>query len=230
MVIFSVLLLTASPTGLPNAVGGHFVKVDQREVLLRTTELFLNKDNIKQILAVFPTDGADEYKRKLGGHLSFTGVKVLSAKPTWIDQLAAAEAKIAPEATHVLVHDAARPCVPYSDLDALLEAAEKRPAVALAAPVRSPLVELHPSGSPVAIHPAAGYRLLLTPQVFTKDRFAEICKSKSEPHASQFHLVEGSPLNIRVGPADGSLCRAMLQLLPKPKVKPLSSPFEEAQW
>jgi len=32
------------------------------------------------------------------------------------------------------------------------------------------------------------------------------------------------------GPGDASLVRAMLNLLPKPKIKGPSNPFEEAQW
>ena len=130
--VFSVVLLTAPPPGQALEAGGPFVKVDGRESLLRATELFLNRDNIKQIQLAFTQDMLEEGKRKYGGHLSFAGVKVLSAGPKWVDQLAAAAEKISPESTHVVIHDAARPAVAYSDIDAILEAAEKHPAVALA--------------------------------------------------------------------------------------------------
>jgi hypothetical protein len=44
-------------------------------------------------------------------------------------------------------------------------------------------------------------------------------------------LVKGSSLNVRAGgPGEGSLIKTMLNMLPKPKIKPPSSPFEEAQW
>ena len=43
--------------------------------------------------------------------------------------------------------------------------------------------------------------------------------------------MKGSPLNIRVGSsADERVAKAMLNMLPKPKVKAPSNPFEEAQW
>ena len=54
--------------------------------------------------------------------------------PRWVDQMVAAAEKISADSTHVIVHDAARPCLPYDDLDALLAEAEKSPAVCLAAP------------------------------------------------------------------------------------------------
>ena len=94
---FSVLLNTAAPPGHAVEAGGAFVKIDGREALLRSAELFLNRANIKQIQIVFPAESMEEAKRKYGGHLSFSGVKVLSAGPKWIDQLWAAAEKILPE-------------------------------------------------------------------------------------------------------------------------------------
>jgi len=231
MPIFSVILLTAPPTGLATEAGGPFVKVDGRESLLRATELFLNRDNIKQIQLVFTPDMLEEGKRKYGGHLSFSGVKVVSAGPKWIDQLIAAAEKISDEATHVLIHDAARPAVAYSDIDAILEAAEKHPAVALATPSRTTLVEVDEGGGALAYHPPRSFMHLLTPQVFTKEKFLELTKAKREPHAAELTLLKGSPLNLRLGGSgDAGLVGAMLKMLPKAKVKPPSSPFEEAQW
>src|SRR6266516_4237286 len=125
MATFSVLLLTAPPAGGNAEAGGPFVKIDAREVLLKSSELFLNRENVKQIQIVFLPENLEEAKRKYAPHLSFSGVKVLSGGPKWIDQIAAAAGKISPECTHVIIHDAARPAVAYADIDALMEMAEK---------------------------------------------------------------------------------------------------------
>ena len=53
MATFSVLLLTAPPAGGNAEAGGPFVKIDGRESLLKASELFLNRDNVKQIQIVF---------------------------------------------------------------------------------------------------------------------------------------------------------------------------------
>jgi 2-C-methyl-D-erythritol 4-phosphate cytidylyltransferase len=231
MASFSVIILTAPPLGQSTEAAGAFVKVDGRESLLRAVELFLNRDNIKQIQLVFTQDMLEEGKRKYGGHLSFSGVKVLGAGPKWTDQLAAAAEKISDEATHVLVHDAARPAVAYSDIDAIMDAAEKSPAVTLVTPARTTLVEVDEGGGAMAFHPPHRFMHLLTPQVFKKEKFLEMAKAKREPHASEMTTLKGSPLNLRAGGAgDAGLVGAMLKMLPKPKVKPPSSPFEEAQW
>src|SRR5438093_4862809 len=103
MANFSVIILTAAPPGCGADSGGAFVKIDGRESLLRAVELFLNRDNIKQILLVFEQDMMEEAKRKYGGHLSFSGVKIVPGGPRWIDQLAAAAEKVSPDSTHVIV-------------------------------------------------------------------------------------------------------------------------------
>jgi 2-C-methyl-D-erythritol 4-phosphate cytidylyltransferase len=231
MAVFSVVLLTAAPAGMAGEAGGAFVKIDGRESLLRSVELFLNRENVKQIQICFLPDELEEAKRKYAPHLSFSGVKVISGGPRWIDQIAAAKGKIILEATHVIVHDAARPAVAYSDIEALMEHAEKHDAVVLASASRAPLVEVDEGGNAVAVHHAGHFMQLLTPQAYSVKKFDEIASSKQEPHASQLTLLKGSPLNVRLGgPGDATLVRAMINMLPKPKIKAADNPFEEAQW
>ncbi len=231
MAVFSALLLTSPPPGQASEAGGAFVKVDGRETLLRSVELFLNRDNIKQIQLVISPDGIEEAKRKFGAHLGFSGVKLIAGGPRWMDQIAAAGSAISVEASHVIIHDAARPVVPYSDIDSLMTAADKNPAVALAVPVRTTLMEMDEGGVPVAFHLPGNYMHLLTPQAYSKEKFAELVKTKTEIHPSQMTIVKGSSLNIRIGgPADAGMAKTMINMLPKPKMKAPSSPFEEAQW
>lgn len=231
MAAFSVVVLTAAPPGQGAEAGGAFVKIDGREALLRSVELFLNRENVKQVQLVVTDDLLEEARRKYGPHLGFAGVKMVAGGPRWLEQAKAAGDRIAPECTHVILHDAARPAVPYSDVDALMEAAAKHDAVALAAPVRTTLVEVDEGCNPLAWHLPPQFMHLLTPQAFSRAKFAEMAASGKEIHPSQTTLVKGSQLNIRVGGSgDATLVRAVLHLMPKPKAKPLSSPFEEAQW
>src|SRR5438874_673069 len=95
---FSVLLLTAAPPGHGAEGGGPFVKIDAREALLRSAELFLNRPQISQIQMVFAADSMEEHKRKFGGHLSFAGVKLVAGGPRWIDQIAAGAEKLSDDA------------------------------------------------------------------------------------------------------------------------------------
>jgi len=231
MAVFSVVVATASPPGQGSESGGAFLKIDGREAVLRSVELFLNRDNVKQIQLIVQLSELEEAKNKYGAHLGFSGVKLVGGGPRWIEQIAAAAKNIDPAATHVVLHDAARPIVPYSDIDALLEQAEKRAAVALTAPVRTTLVEIDEGGSPMAYHSPKSFLQLLTPQAFSKAKFQEMAASGRELHPSVMMLLPGSPLNIRIGgQGDGHIAKAMLGMLPKQKSKAPSGPFEEAQW
>lgn len=227
--IFSALVLTASPPGYPAEGGGAYVKLDGREALLRSVELFLNRPNIKQIQLVVAHDSAEEVKRKFGGNLGFMGVKLVASGPKWREQITAAAPKISAETTHVLIHDAARPITPYSDIDALLDASAKNPVAVLAGNVPTALIELDPAHLPVGLRPPGEFMALQSPMALSKKRFDELAGGR-EVHASELTWVRGSYCNIRIGPGDGSLAKAMLNLLPKPKAKAPSNPFEEAQW
>ena len=93
MVKFSVVLFTAPPGGTAGPGDGAYVKIDGRESLLRAVELFLNRSNIGQIQLVVDDAMMEEAKRKFGGHLAFSGVKLVTGGPRWIDQIAAVGGK-----------------------------------------------------------------------------------------------------------------------------------------
>lgn len=232
MAVFQVVLLTAAPPEHPALAGGSLVKVDGREALLRSGELFVNREAISKIEVIISPDGYEEAKRKFGGHLSFAGVGLRSGGPSWSEQLAAAAAGIDAQATHVVIHDAARPIVPFSDIDALLEAAQEHPAVALTTPIRGSLLEVDDSSNPAAYRSSDRFVELLTPQVYRRDLFEQLARSPdSAVPADQLHLLKGSPLNLRVGGSgDAALAKTLLKHLPKKNVKRPTNPFEEAQW
>jgi 2-C-methyl-D-erythritol 4-phosphate cytidylyltransferase len=231
MATFSVAILTAAPTGQAGEAGGAFVKIDGREALLRSVELFLNRDPVKQIQLVVMADDLEEARRKYGPHLSFSGVKLTSGGPRWADQVNAAAEKISTEATHVLVHDAARPIVAYSDIDALMDEAGREDAIVLTSPVRSELIQIDDAGHPLHHWRADEFVQLLTPQAFSRARFMAMAERGEGAPPVQAKLLKGSPLNIRIrGAGDSGLAKVLLGLLPRPKLKPPSSPFEEAQW
>jgi 2-C-methyl-D-erythritol 4-phosphate cytidylyltransferase len=231
MTHFSVVLLTAPPTTLGADSAGAFIKVDNRECLLRSVEMFLNRDNVKQIQLVVSSDQYEESKRKFGAHLSFSGVKLIAAGNGWMEQLSAAAEKISDDCSHVILHDAARPAVAYSDIDAIMSEVEKHPVAIMTTPVRAGLLEIEDSGKPLAFRSPQRFVHVVTPWAFRKDKFLEMAKNKRDPIAADAWLVRSSSLNIRVNAAsDAALAKVMINMLPKPKMRALDNPFEEAQW
>src|SRR5687768_9267414 len=143
----AVLLLTAPPPGV-RGEQGPFVKVEGRECLRRSAELFSTRDDVSQLLCCFPTADAEDLKQRFGGHLSFSGVKFGPPTDGWHGQIAALAGRLEEEITHVLVHDTARPAVAFTDLDTLSKSAREHPEApaALAAGVESGLVETDGEG------------------------------------------------------------------------------------
>src|SRR5437773_11323819 len=113
-----------------------------------------------------------------------------------------------------------------------MEMAEKTDVITLAAASLNPLIEVDDGGNALSIHPPSQYFQFLTPQVFSKSTFDKMASSKQEIHPSQLKIFKGASLNIRAGGGEAGpgLIKAMLNLLPKPKIKGPTSPFEEAQW
>lgn len=231
MANFSAVIVTGIPTSLGADGAGAFVKVDGRECLLRSVDLFVNRDGIKQIQLVVAEDRFEEAKQRFGGHLSFSGAKLIAGKSQWMEQLAAAAEKISADATHVIIHDAARPAVAFTDLEALMAEADKHPVAVMTTPVRGGLIETEDSGKPVALRSGQRFQQVVTPWALRKDKFLEMVKNKRDPIASEIWLVRSSSLNVRVCSAtDAGLVKSMINMLPKPKIKAADNPFEEAQW
>jgi len=226
MADLAVILVTAAPEGVSNDMGA-MVKVDGRESVLRAMEMFTNREGIAQTVLVIDNANAEQIKQKIGSHLVFMGIKLVSGGATWFEQLADAQKVLSTDAKHVLVHDAARPSVPYADLDAIIALAGKHPAVTLALPVRGAIVaaSIVPGvGKPTSEKVAQW----LSPTLYDRATFDAVVAAKKQPESVQ--LIEGSPLNVRCGSTETGIVNAMIKLLPKPKMKAPSSPFEEAQW
>ena len=239
---FAELLVTAPPPEAP--VGGSegaFTKVDGRECLLRCADLFTAREEVVQAIACFPPEAAadeadllaaPDLKTRFGGHLTFGGVRLAPPVADWAGQIRSMAAKLDVAVTHAIVHDAARPAVAFSDLDALFDAVQAEPTHvhALAAPLPGEPLEVDGGGHPVGPRPAEAFRLLLWPRVFPKADLAGLGQGNPLPPA-RLRLVPGLPLNLRCnGPTDAKLLQAMLKLLPQPKREGPLNPFEEAQW
>ena len=219
----AALLLTASPTSA-QPDDAAMTKIDGRESALRAMELFTNREPVTQVILVVDPGEAEEVKRKIGSHLMFMGTRLAQAAGGWYAQAAAGMAKLNGDITHVIIHDAARPSVPYTDLEALIEVAG--PAAALALPIRGTIAKAVAVPGPGTIE-ALKLASVLTPRLYDLATFKTLCAEGKEPATLQ--LIESSPLNVRCGEMSAGIVKAMIQMLPKPKVAP-SNPFEEAQW
>lgn len=103
-----------------------------RSVLQRAVELFTKDDRVRTIIVAAPHDekAHAEFKLRYGDKLGLLGVTICRGGRTHrYETVAAALALLPDDATHVAVHDAARPCTPPELIERLLDAAARYPAV-----------------------------------------------------------------------------------------------------
>lgn len=114
-----------------------------RALLLRTVELFTKRDDVRTIIVAAPPDALDEFRGRHGATLSFHGVQIVAGGRVerW-ETVRNALAAVPAEATHVAVHDAARPATPSEVIDRVFEAARKFDAVIPALPIHATVKRL----------------------------------------------------------------------------------------
>ena len=101
-----------------------------RAMLLRTVELFTKRDEVKSIIVAGPPDDLDDFRDRFGAQLGFHGVRIVPGGRVdrW-ETVRNALAAVPEDATHVAVHDAARPGASDELIGRVFEAAKVHPAV-----------------------------------------------------------------------------------------------------
>lgn len=130
----AVIIPAAGASSRYAQAGGLRGKIDEdlggRPVLQRTVELFANVDCVNAIIVAGPNDGYDEFVLRHGDKLGLMGVKLCRGGKVHRWETVKAALELVPkDATHIAVHDAARPLTPPELIERILAAAEKHPAV-----------------------------------------------------------------------------------------------------
>ncbi len=221
-----------------------FAKINDSPVFVKTAELFVNRDEVCQvIMAVNPAD-REQLKGKYGAHLGLLGVKVVDGGGERFETVGKALEAVDDEADYIAVHDAVRPCVSQLWIDAVFDKAFETGAAIPALPLTGTLKRVDEAGQIVETVSRVDYWEAQTPQVFARtiltDAYANIDQVPKpitddaqvvEAAGQPVTVVQGDPRNIKITTkGDLALAKALIKSLPKPKPQGLKGPFEEAQW
>ena len=113
------------------------------------------------------SESEEEVKRKYGGNLGFMGVKLVIGGKKWQEQITAAAPKISAEATHVIIHDAARPFVSSALIERAIAAANEHGAAVPAITVADTVKKVDARGTITATIDRNELRIVQTPQAFS---------------------------------------------------------------
>ena len=124
-----------------------------RPVLQRTVELFTKHDAVSAIIVAGPADpeAGREFRDRYSDKLGLLGVRLCTGGKTHRYETVANALSVVPDdATHVAVHDAARPCTPIELIERLFDAAERHGAVIPAVEVSDTLKRVEERDAPAA--------------------------------------------------------------------------------
>lgn len=246
MAKFAVILPAA---GKSSRFGGTarkkvFADLAGRAVWLRSTELFVNRDDVVQTLFVVAADDEEWFREKFRPNLAFLDVEVVVGGAERADSVANALARVKPDADFIAVHDAARPLIAKEWITAVFKAGIEHGAAILATPVTSTVKRVADTTRIVETVPRVDLWMAQTPQVsrrdWLEDAFAKRGSFQPTDEAQLLeragyttHVVPGSPLNFKITAAeDLKMAEACLDLLPKEQRTGLLHPFadEDARW
>ncbi len=240
------VIVTAAGAG--KRFGGQvkkpFALIDARPVFIRSIELFLTREDVCQtILTVAPED-YEVVKEKYAANIMFMGFKLLKGGKERFESVRAALEQVDPAADLVCIHDAVRPYVLDTWIDAVFEEAGKSGAAILAAPLSGTIKRVAESGVIDETVPREGLYEAQTPQVFRRDvilkAYADLPKDFEPTDDAEaverighgVTVVATDRRNIKITtPGDMDLIAVLLkQISRKAKGPGPTSPFEEAQW
>ncbi|MCP4099014.1 MAG: 2-C-methyl-D-erythritol 4-phosphate cytidylyltransferase [Planctomycetaceae bacterium] len=238
---FSVILAAAGKSSRfrdPN-YKKPFALLNRKAVWLYSAELFLKRNDVKQVIIVISPEDKDEFLGKYGPNLAVLGVEVVLGGAERSDSVQNALAKVDSDSTHVVIHDAARPCLNADLIESVFQSSKTNSAVIPAVPVTSTL-KLSKNGGAVdkTVDRSHLYEAQ-TPQVFERELLISMFANRGElkpTDESQLAeelghpvaIVKGSVFNIKItSKQDLAFARACLESQPKPKFDAPIHPFAD---
>ena len=218
-----------------------FAPLAGRAVWLHSAERFLNRSDVKQVIVVISESDREEFHRKFGANVVILGVDVCAGGAQRTDSIQNAMKQLNQDIEYVAVHDAARPCLIDSWVDAVFAAAVESGGAILATPVSSTLKRAA-EGNPATVLATVdrdGLWEAQTPQAFRRDWLEQAYASRGEEATTDdaelvqrlgrdVRLVEASPLNLKITTKDDlRLAEQILKVLPKPKPGGIAHPFAD---
>ncbi len=210
-----------------------------KAVWLHSAERFLQRDDVSQVLVVVAPEDRENFNFKFGSNVAILGIDVVPGGAERSDSVAAALARVKPDAEYICVHDAARPCLAEAWIDNVFRAAAKTGAAILAIPVSATLKRVSGDRTIQETVPRDGLWEAQTPQVFRRELLLEAHARRDgfaatddaqlvERIGHAVTVVPGSLINVKITTKeDLRLAEHALKALPKPKLFGPAHPFAE---
>jgi len=216
-----------------------FAILGGRAVWLYSVDRFLNRDDVIQVILVISPEDRDDFNFKFASNVAILGIDVVPGGAERFDSVAAALARVKPEADFVCIHDAARPCLADAWIDEVFSAAVRTGAALFAIPVTGTLKRVRPDLTVEKTVPRDHLWEAQTPQVFRRQLLLDAYAHRDGEHVTDdaqlverlghpVTIVPGSPINLKITTKeDLRLAEQAIKALPKPKLTGPVHPFAD---
>lgn len=244
MLKFAVILAAAGQSSRFGDVHRKkpFVDLKGRAVWLRSLEVFSTHPSVEQKIVVVSPDDLDWFKEKFQPNLAFGEIQVVAGGRERADSVERGLAALNANIDFVAIHDAARPLMTRSWVDAVFSAATESQAAILATPIRGTIKRAATRSSPVQIQETISREGLWeaqTPQVFSRALIEQAYAERGgfvatdeaqlvERLGHPVRIVECSAMNLKITTQDDlRMAGALLDALPKEKTLRPLHPFAD---
>lgn len=210
-----------------------FAQISGKPLWMYAAELFSGRSDVGQLILVIAEDDRELFNEKYSAHAALLGIQTVVGGANRAASVLNGLKAVQPEFRWVAVHDAARPCLSRSSVDAVFAAARESGAAILACPCHSTLKRVNNQKQIVETLPRGGLWLAQTPQCFETQLLLESYKKHPDPGSAtdeaslveslghSVRIVEDSPLNIKVTTkSDLKFAEVALKSLPQAKAFP----------
>ncbi|MFK7768747.1 MAG: 2-C-methyl-D-erythritol 4-phosphate cytidylyltransferase [Mariniblastus sp.] len=241
MSTFSVILAAAGRSSRFNDPNHKkpFAMLNRKAVWLHSAELFLKRNDVKQVIIVIAPEDKEDFVAKFGPNIAVLGVEVVLGGVERADSVQNALAAVAPDCDYVAIHDAARPCINADLIETVFHASRTNQVVVPAVPVSSTLKRSADGKVVDETVDRTNLYLSQTPQVFERGVLETLFENRGDLQPTDeaqmaelqnvpVTLVPGSALNLKITTReDMRFAKACLDAMPVPKFDAPIHPFAD---
>lgn len=219
-----------------------FIDLARRPVWLRSAEVFLRHPQVVQTILVISPDDQEWFRERFAANLALMDLHVVPGGQERADSVANGLAHLRDEVEYIAIHDAARPLVDTELVDRVFEAALQHGAAIPAIPISSTVKRCSDALVQQTVD-RSGLWAAQTPQAFRRSILEQAYQSRGEFVATDdaqlvertghsVHVVEGSPLNLKITTRDDlRVAAALLPLVSEEQhLKGLDQPGPQGLW
>ncbi len=226
--VSAIIVAGGKGTRLSDTTKKQYIKLNNKEVLAHTIEVFERMPIIKEIIVVCPREDLDFVEDKICDKYKFKKVRVIEGGKERQHSVYNGIKSLSDDATHVVIHDGARPFLRQDDaLRVTLKMLDNGASV-LGIPMRE-TVKMCVGGEVIETLDRETIYSIQTPQCFEKELIKRAHKNARQNNilatddsflveqlGEKVYIVEGSASNIKITtPEDLVVAEKLLENLDK---------------